>query len=123
MNVLLEGIQDGDDNRTRFFVLQKVSRLAEGDKTSLVFATRSSPGALYEALGCFASRGINMTKVESRPRKGRAWEYVFFVDIDGHADDPTVAAALAELVRRAAFVKVLGSYPRASLNGAAASRD
>ncbi len=123
MNVLLEGIQDGDDNRTRFFVLQKVSRLAEGDKTSLVFATRSSPGALYEALGCFASRGINMTKVESRPRKGRAWEYVFFVDIDGHADDPTVAAALAELIRRAAFVKVLGSYPSASLNGAAASRD
>ena len=114
MRVLLEGIQDSDDNCTRFFVLQKAPHLLErGDKTSLVFATRSGPGALYEALGCFASRGINMTKVESRPRRGRAWEYAFFVDIDGHADEPAVADALAELVRKAVFVKVLGTYPRA----------
>ena len=122
MKILLEGVQDSDENITRFFVLQKASRLLEeGDKTSLVFATRSGPGALYEALGCFASRGINMTKVESRPRRGRAWEYAFFVDIDGHADDPVVAGALADLVRKAVFVKVLGSYTRASLNGASPS--
>jgi len=114
MEVLLEGIQDSDDNRTRFFVLQKAPCMLEhGDKTSLVFATRSGPGALHEALGAFAARGINMTKVESRPRRGRAWEYVFFVDIDGHIDEPQVSAALAELVRKAAFVKVLGSYSRA----------
>jgi prephenate dehydratase len=114
MTVLLEGIQDSADNRTRFFALQKAPRmLEEGDKTSLVFATRNVPGALHEAMGSFAARGINMTKVESRPRRGRAWEYVFFVDIDGHVGDPQVAAALADLVRKAAFVKVLGSYRRA----------
>ena len=114
MDIFLENIQDSDDNCTRFFVLQKTQRLLDkGDKTSLVFATRSGPGALYEALGCFASRGINMTKVESRPRRGRAWEYAFFLDIDGHADEPNVADALADLVRRAVFVKVLGTYERA----------
>jgi prephenate dehydratase len=114
MKVLMEGIQGSDDNFTRFFALQRSSRLLEhGDKTSLAFATRSVPGALYEALGCFATRGINMTKVESRPRKGKPWEYVFFVDIDGHVNDPKVAEALTDLVRRAVFVKVLGSYPRA----------
>lgn len=114
MKVLREGIQNSDDNYTRFFAIQKTARLLpEGDKTSLVFATRNVPGSLYEAMGCFAERGINMTKVESRPRKGRAWEYVFFVDIDGHVDDPRVSAALTDLVRKAVFVKVLGTYRRA----------
>ena len=123
MKVLLEGVQDSDDNCTRFFVLQRTPHLLEkGDKTSLVFATRSGPGALYEAMGCFASRGINMTKVESRPRRGRSWEYAFFVDVDGHADDPAVAGALAELVRKAVFVKVLGTYPRAIGSAGRASR-
>ncbi len=114
LEVLREGVQNSDENFTRFFALQKASRLLDrGDKTSLAFATRNVPGMLHEAMGAFASRGINMTKVESRPRKGRAWEYVFFVDIDGHVNDPKVAEALTDLVRRAAFVKVLGSYPRA----------
>jgi prephenate dehydratase len=114
LKVLREGIQMSDDNYTRFFALQRTPRLLDqGDKTSLAFSTRNVPGALFEAMGCFASRGINMTKVESRPRKGRAWEYVFFVDIDGHVDDPKVAEALTDLVRRAVLVKVLGSYFRA----------
>jgi prephenate dehydratase len=114
MKVLREGVQGSDENFTRFFAIQRSNRLLDhGDKTSLAFATRNIPGALYEAMGCFASREINMTKVESRPRRGRAWEYVFFVDIDGHVNDPKVADALADLVRRAVFVKVLGSYPRA----------
>jgi len=114
LEVLREGVQNSEENFTRFFAIQKASRLLDkGDKTSLAFATRNVPGMLYEAMGAFASRGINMTKVESRPRKGRAWEYVFFVDIDGHVNDPKVAEALTDLVRRAAFVKVLGSYPRA----------
>jgi len=114
MKVLREGIQGSDENYTRFFALRCSSHLLDrGDKTSLAFATRNVPGALYEAMGAFAGRGINMTKVESRPRKGRAWEYVFFVDIDGHVNDPKVADALTDLVRRAVFVKVLGSYPRA----------
>ena len=114
LEVLREGVQNSEENFTRFFAIQRASRLLDrGDKTSLAFATRNVPGMLYEAMGAFASRGINMTKVESRPRKGRAWEYVFFVDIDGHVNDPKVAEALTDLVRRAAFVKVLGSYPRA----------
>ncbi|MBI0583460.1 MAG: prephenate dehydratase [Methanomassiliicoccus sp.] len=114
MEVLREGIQNSGDNFTRFFALQRSSRLLDtGDKTSLIFATRNVPGALYEAMGSFAGRGINMTKVESRPRRGRAWEYVFFVDIDGHVNDPRVAEALTDLVRKAVFVKVLGSYARA----------
>ena len=95
MDILLENIQDSDDNCTRFFVLQKTQRLLDkGDKTSLVFATRSGPGALYEALGCFASRGINMTKVESRPRRGRAWEYAFFLDITGMPTNRTLPMPL-----------------------------
>jgi prephenate dehydratase len=113
MKVLREGIQNSDDNFTRFFVISHTALQRDGDKTSLVFATRNVPGALHEAMGCFAERGINMTRVESRPRKGRAWEYVFYVDIDGAANDPKVAAALAALVSRAAFVKVLGTYRRA----------
>lgn len=111
MEVLRKGIQDSDRNYTRFFVLEKrASFLEEGDKTSLIFATKDLPGALHNCLGVFAERGVNMTKLESRPRRDRFWEYVFFVDIDGHADDETISAALADLVRRAAFVKVLGSY-------------
>lgn len=114
MKVLREGIQNSDENFTRFFVIQKGGHLKGGDKTSLVFATRNVPGTLHEAMGCFAERGINMTRVESRPRKGRAWEYVFYVDIDGAAEDPRVAAALTDLVRKAAFVKILGTYRKAS---------
>jgi prephenate dehydratase len=111
MEVLRKGIQDSDRNYTRFFVLEKrASFLEEGNKTSLIFATKDLPGALHNCLGAFAERGVNMTKLESRPRRDRFWEYVFFVDIDGHADDETISAALADLVRRAAFVKVLGSY-------------
>lgn len=111
MEVLRKGIQDSDRNYTRFFILEKrATFLEEGDKTSLIFATKDLPGALHNCLGVFAERGVNMTKLESRPRRDRFWEYVFFVDIDGHADDETISAALADLVRRAAFVKVLGSY-------------
>ncbi len=114
LKVIREGVQNREDNFTRFFAIQKAPGLLDhGDKTSLAFATRNVPGALYEAMGAFAGRGINMTKVESRPRQGRAWEYVFFVDIDGHVNDPRVAEALTDVVRRAVFVKVLGSYPRA----------
>jgi prephenate dehydratase len=85
------------------------------DKTSIAFATRNIPGALYNALGAFAERGVNMTKLESRPRKDRPWEYVFFVDLDGHVDEEAVSGALTDLVRRASFVKVLGTYFRAKL--------
>ncbi|WP_201798868.1 prephenate dehydratase [Methanomassiliicoccus luminyensis] len=118
MTVLREGIQNSDRNFTRFFVIQKTPALSkEGDKTSVVFAVRNMPGTLYRALGAFDERGVNMTKLESRPRKDRQWEYVFYVDLDGHVDDKPVADALTDLVRRASFVKVLGTYRRAQVPG------
>ena len=85
----------------------------EGDKTSLAFTTKNIPGALYQCIGAFAERGVNLTKLESRPRKGRTWEYVFYVDIDGHVNDPKVSEALVDLVRKSSFVKVFGSYKKA----------
>ncbi len=115
LKVLEEGIQN-NHNITRFFAIQKrASILPEGDKTSLIFSTKNIAGALHYCLGSFAERGVNMTKLESRPRKERTWEYVFYVDIDGHVNDEKVSEALADLVRRAGFVKVLGSYRKGKL--------
>ena len=114
MKVLQEDIQSTHQNFTRFFVVEKAgSILDHGDKTALAFALKNVPGALYDTLGIFAARGVNLNKLESRPRRGRTWEYVFYVDIEGHVNDPQVAAALTDLVRKASFVKVFGSFPRA----------
>jgi len=114
MKVLLEDLQSAQLNYTRFFVVEKTtSILKEGDKTSLVFSTKNIPGTLYQCIGVFAERGVNLNKLESRPRKGRTWEYVFFVDIDGHVNDPGVSEAITDLVRKASFVKVFGSYRKA----------
>jgi prephenate dehydratase len=114
MKILQEDIQSTQRNYTRFFVVEKASSILEhGDKTALAFALKNIPGALYDALGIFAARGVNLNKLESRPRRGRTWEYVFYVDIEGHVNDPKVAEALTDLVRKASFVKVFGSFPRA----------
>ncbi|HUL39775.1 MAG TPA: prephenate dehydratase [Methanomassiliicoccales archaeon] len=114
MKVLQEDIQSSARNFTRFFVVEKTNSIpAEGDKTSLAFSTKNIPGALYQCIGVFAERGVNLSKLESRPRKGRTWEYVFYVDVDGHVDDPKVSDALADLVRKSSFVKVFGSYKKA----------
>ena len=114
MKVLQEDIQSSHQNYTRFFVVEKAgSILDHGDKTALAFALKNVPGALYDILGIFAARGVNLNKLESRPRRGRTWEYVFYVDIEGHVNDPKVADALTDLVRKASFVKVFGSFPRA----------
>ena len=99
---------------TRFLVLGRQQAEPTGrDKTSLLLVTRDEPGILYRALGAFAERGLNMTKIESRPSRRRPWEYVFFVDIDGHERDANVAAALAAVKASCESMKVLGSYPRA----------
>jgi prephenate dehydratase len=87
---------------------------AQRNKTSLVFATRHQPGALYECMGEFARRNINLTKLESRPRLNRPWQYSFYLDFEGHCQDPASEAALMGLLRRSSFVKLLGSYPAAT---------
>ncbi|NPV65652.1 MAG: prephenate dehydratase [Anaerolineae bacterium] len=114
LEVIEPNIEDVAHNFTRFFILGiEDAERAEKNKTSLVFATRHRPAALYECLGEFALRGINLTKIESRPRRNRPWEYVFYLDFEGHWKDPVCEAALVALLRRASFVKMLGSYPAA----------
>lgn len=100
------------DNRTRFLVISSMheSRRGKRNKTSLMFALKDKPGALHDALIPFKSCGINLTKIESRPTRQRAWEYVFFVDIEGHKDDKSVKHALNALRRCTARLLVLGSY-------------
>ncbi len=112
--VLAEGIQTDHENYTRFFVLQKHPRKVVGaNKTSIAFVTKNLPGSLHVCLGEFAKRGINLTKLESRPRRARLWNYVFYVDFDGSMDDPSCREAVGALVTTAGFVKVFGSYRRA----------
>ncbi len=113
--VLECGIEDFAFNYTRFFVLAREEEpRGEGPyKTSVVFAVRHRPGGLYQAIGAFAEAGVNLTKIESRPRKDRPWSYVFYLDFEGHVEEEAPSRALLALLRRAAFVKVLGSYPAA----------
>ena len=115
LEVVQAGIEDMQNNFTRFFVVGKgEADKVENCKTSLVFAVPNTPGALYRSLGEFAERGVNLTKLESRPRRNRPWQYVFYLDFDGHWQDKAPADALLNLLSAAAFVKLLGSYPAAS---------
>jgi chorismate mutase/prephenate dehydratase len=110
--VLRERIEDNRHNATRFLVIGRQPIGASGrDKTSILFAMRNVPGALYRILEPIVTNGINLTKIESRPAKSRAWEYVIFVDVEGHRDTPNVAAALREIAERTIYLKILGSYP------------
>jgi chorismate mutase/prephenate dehydratase len=112
--VLEYDIQDNAANATRFLVLGRQCSPPTGkDRTSLMFSIMDKVGALYRALAPFRRFRINMTKIESRPSKRKAWEYFFFVDCDGHFEDRKVAKALAMLAEQCSFVKVLGSYPNA----------
>ncbi len=115
LGVLARNIEDESDNTTRFLVIGTRPVGPSGvDKTSLLLSAKNRPGALYGLLRPFAERGVSMTRIESRPSRMGVWEYVFFVDIEGHVSDANVAGALAEIETHAALVKVLGSYPRAS---------
>lgn len=108
-----KSIEDSQSNFTRFLIIGDFEPLPTGnDKTSVVFAAANKAGSLYESLSIFARNNINMTKIESRPSRQKAWEYVFFVDLDGHRDDEHIKTALTELTEHTAFVKVLGSYPK-----------
>jgi len=114
LTLLASNIEDEPNNTTRFLVLGSYEPLATGrDKTSLVLSAPNRSGAVYAMLTPFAERGVSMSKFESRPSKVAIWEYLFFVDIEGHAADANVAEALVELRKIAGYVKVLGSYPTA----------
>jgi prephenate dehydratase len=122
LNVLASDIQSVPDNRTRFLVLATPSGAGAGAlasrsgprRTTLVFAVRNEPGTLLAALREFAERGVNLSKLESRPSRHRAWEYVFWADLDADAAESSCAAAIDGLRAVSTMVRVLGSYPRAT---------
>ena len=117
--VLRRGIEDDRHNYTRFFLLAKPGskiqprNAAKEYKTSVVFTTRNMPGSLFCALSAFALRDLNLTKIESRPLRGKPWEYLFYVDLIGRLEDPRFQNALGHLREIAGLLRVLGSYPRA----------
>lgn len=117
-HILRRSIEDDRQNFTRFFLLNgrrrvlPAGRPAKAWKTSIVFNTRNIPGALFRSLSVFALRDLNLNKIESRPLRGKPWEYLFYVDFEGRADDPVAQKALGHLGELADFMRVLGSYPR-----------
>jgi chorismate mutase/prephenate dehydratase len=112
LNVLAENIEDDPKNTTRFLVLGEQEVAPSGvDKTSLVMTSKNKPGAMVELLEPLSRHGVSMTKFESRPSKQGLWDYVFFVDVEGHKNDEKVKQAIEECQSRAMFLKVLGSYP------------
>ena len=120
--VLAKDIEDNPTNTTRFVVIANANKAASptgNDKTSLMFGVQDRPGALYECLIPFHKAGISLTRIESRPSRRQAWEYLFFIDLVGHRQDATVQEALAKLSTHSSTLQILGSYPRAEhpLNG------
>lgn len=114
LDILAENVEDRPDNRTRFFVVgRKIPAPTGRDKTSIVFSAAHRAGSLHEALGPLDAHGINMTLIQSRPSRARLWEYVFFVDFEGHVEDPHVRTALDDLHPHCQNLKILGSYPAA----------
>lgn len=115
LSVLAKNIEDRGDNTTRFLVIGRVEAGRTGrDRTSIMLSTANRPGSLFGLLKPIADAGISLTRIESRPSRCVNWDYVFFLDLIGHRDDPVVASCLADLRQRADLVKVLGSYPQAA---------
>jgi chorismate mutase / prephenate dehydratase len=118
LNVLVAKIEDRPDNTTRFLVIgAKTFRPSGDDKTTVLVsvAHTDAPGALFRLLEPLAKSEISLTRIESRPSRRKKWDYVFFLDLEGHVEDPKVAAALAQLKKRSSLYRVLGSYPRSIL--------
>jgi chorismate mutase / prephenate dehydratase len=116
MQILARDIADNKENYTRFFAISNEDSpltSKDKDKTSIIFSAKHEPGSLYHALGEFAKRNINLTRIESRPTKKTAWEYNFYLDFEGHRTEPKCVEALKALKKHAIFVKILGSYPKA----------
>jgi len=126
LEILRENLEDNPHNYTRFLALTGepliVGDPEDGDyKTSVVFSLKNMPGVLFKALSVFALRDIDLTKIESRPIQGQPWEYMFYVDFAGHQQALNCSRALDHMVELAAFLRVLGSYPRYRQNGASIS--
>jgi chorismate mutase/prephenate dehydratase len=118
LGILAPDIEDSDDNTTRFLVIGgKILQPSGKDKTTILVsaAETAESGALFRLLEPLAKHKVNLTRIESRPSRRRKWDYVFFIDLAGHADDKPIAKALAELKKRASLFRLLGSYPRALL--------
>ena len=118
LRILFQTVEDRDDNSTRFVVVgRKLFPPSGNDKTSVLVSASGTkgPGVLLHLLGPLARHGVNMTRIESRPSRKRKWDYVFFVDLDGHAEDPPVRKALEKIKAQASLFKVLGAYPKAVL--------
>lgn len=112
LNILAQSIEDSSHNITRFLVISKQDVKRTGrDKTSILFSMKDKSGALHDVLVPFKKNRINLTKIESRPSKKKAWRYYFFVDMQGHIDDRKVAKSIQQLKRHCSFLKILGSYP------------
>jgi prephenate dehydratase len=115
MEILEEGIEDSKNNFTRFLIISGIHTEPTGhDGTSIIFSVKHAPGALYSILEEFAVRKINLTKIESRPKKQTPWEYFFYLDFEGHVKDGLIKEAIETIRQKASFVKILGSYSKAS---------
>jgi len=115
LEVLAPEIETSVNNYTKFVAIsKKKAKPAQRNKTSLVFAAEHKPGSLYRILGIFATRNINLTKLESRPSRTKPWEYVFYADFEGHLEGEVYQEAMSELQTETTFIKILGSYPQAT---------
>ncbi|MFL2528637.1 MAG: prephenate dehydratase [Candidatus Azotimanducaceae bacterium] len=114
LQILSSSIEDFTDNTTRFIIIGRENVGASGtDKTSIMVSTKNEPGALYKLLGPFHRNGVSLTSIETRPSRVGVWSYVFFIDFEGHRDDPAVIEVLNDIDKDALEVKILGSYPKA----------
>jgi chorismate mutase/prephenate dehydratase len=117
LNILDKNIQDNRRNITRFLVISKQFPHRTGnDKTSVMFSIKHKPGSLYDVLMPFKRAKINLTKIESRPSKRKAWEYIFFVDMEGHVEDRKISKAIDSLKENCLYLKILGSYPQGRIS-------
>jgi len=116
LNILVKSIEDSKDNWTRFFVLgHDISSKTGKDKTSIIFTIKDKVNTLYNILSEFSKNKINLTKIESRPTKKKVWQYIFFIDFEGHVSDKKVIDTLEKIKEHCIFLKVLGSYPKSDL--------
>jgi chorismate mutase/prephenate dehydratase len=117
LSILERNIQDNRRNITRFLVISKEFPHRTGnDKTSVMFSIKHKPGSLYDVLMPFKRAKINLTKIESRPSKRKAWEYIFFVDMEGHIEDKKIRKAIDALSGNCLYLKILGSYPQGKVS-------